>query len=84
MNRSLFILVLCFAGCGESKLLTFDATVDHADASDAASEVFSDADTSVDTSVDAPVDAPVEAPRDASMDALTDASIMDARADSHD
>ena len=71
MNRSLFILVLCFAGCGESKLLTFDATVDHADASDAASEVFSDA--------DAPVDTSVEAPRDASMDALTDA-----RADSHD
>lgn len=65
MNRSLFILVLCFAGCGESKLLTFDATVDHADASDAASEVFSDA--------DAPVDASVEAPRDASMDALADA-----------
>lgn len=71
MNRSLFILVLCFAGCGESNLLTFDATVDHADASDAASEVFSDA--------DAPVDASVEAPRDASMDALADA-----RADSHD
>lgn len=71
MNRSLFILVLCFAGCGESKLLTFDATVDHADASDAASEVFSDA--------DAPVDASADAPRDASMDALADA-----RADSHD
>lgn len=71
MNRSLFILVLCFAGCGESKLLTFDATVDHADASGAASEVFSDADASVDASV--------EAPRDASMDALADA-----RADSHD
>lgn len=68
MNRSLFILVLCFAGCGESKLLTFDATVDHADASDAASEVFSDAD----------------APVDASVDALTDASIMDARSDSRD
>lgn len=68
MNRSLFILVLCFVGCGESTPSTFDATLDHADASDAASEVFSDAD----------------APADASMDALTDASIMDARSDSHD
>lgn len=80
MNRITLILVLCFAGCGESNLLTFDATVDHADASGAASEVFSDADAPVDASADAPV----EAPRDASMDALTDASIMDARADSHD
>ena len=72
MNRSLFILALCFVGCGESTPSTFDATLDYADASDAASEVFSDA------------DAPADAPRDASMDALTDASIMGARSDSHD
>lgn len=58
MNRLTLMLVLGLAGCGESTPSTFDATVDHLDASDVSADVSSQ-DASMDSTlgVDASLDA---------------------------
>jgi hypothetical protein len=62
MNRLTLMLVLGLAGCGESTPSTFDATVDHLDASDVSADVSSqdasmDSTLGVDASLDASLDA---------------------------
>ena len=58
MNRLTLMLVLGLAGCGESTPSTFDATVDHLDASDVSADVsFQDASMDSTLGVDASLDA---------------------------
>jgi hypothetical protein len=66
MNRLTLMLVLGLAGCGESTPSTFDATVDHLDASDVSADVSADV-SSQDASMDSTLG--VDASLDGSLDA---------------